>query len=280
MKVKHLMTPNKTLTRLHKALANEGYGSRRTIESWIKAGKISVNGKVAQIGQAISSKDRIFVDGKKVEFKQIESDVPRVLLYNKPEGEICSHATEDGKRSVFESLPELEQGRWVMVGRLDVNSSGLLLFTNVGELAHRLMHPRFNHEREYAVRVLGKVSEAAINRMKKGVELPEGICRFKDIVPNLTKEGANQWYTVTLTEGKYREVRQIFDSQGNTVSRLIRTKYANIPLPRTLKKGCWQELPLGRVNELLGVKSVKTARTMKPGAPKKKTVYHNPKQRA
>lgn len=237
--------------RLHKLLANVGIGSRRTIESWIKEGRIQVNGVPAKIGQLVTLHDKVLIEGKAVNFEEITDQVPRILVYNKPEGEICSHSTLEGKKSVFDSLPTLEQGRWVMVGRLDVNTSGLLLFTNHGELAHCLMHPRFKIDRQYAVRVLGTVNEATIARLKKGVELPEGLCRFKEIVPRNTSFGANQWYTVTLGQGKYREVRQLWESQDCTVSRLIRIKYGSIPLPKELKKGKWQELPLGRVQELM-----------------------------
>lgn len=239
------------MMRLHKLLASKGLGSRRAIESWIKMGKVHVNGKVAIIGQQVSSKDNIKVDGKSLQFDQIESQVPRVLLYHKPEGEICSRVSEEGKKSVFDSLPPLNQERWVMVGRLDVNTSGLLLFTNNGELAHHLMHPRFEIIREYAVRVLGKVTEESLKNMRKGVELPTGLSRFKQITPHVASDSANQWFTVSLSQGKYREVRELFASQGYTVSRLIRTKYGTTTLPRDLRKGKFVELSPEKVRAML-----------------------------
>ncbi|MBN9288733.1 MAG: hypothetical protein BGO43_08550 [Gammaproteobacteria bacterium 39-13] len=240
------------MTRLHKLLANAGVGSRRTIESWIRAGKIQVNGKCAQIGQEVTIHDRVHVDGKLIDLEHVSPQQPRFLIYNKPEGEICSTVSEEGKSSVFDSLPPLDQGRWVMVGRLDVNTSGLLLFTNNGELAHQLMHPSFQVERQYAVRVLGQVTSQTLLSLKKGVELQDGeMSRFKDVVPRNSSTGANQWFNVTLSQGKYREVRQLWEAVGCTVSRLIRIKYGSISLPRELKKGKWQELPLGRVEELV-----------------------------
>jgi len=230
--------------RLHKYLANAGIGSRRAIEEMIKLGKIKVNDRIAELGQQVTSKDTIQVENKFVTFSEVsESIPPRVLIYNKPEGEICSQSTKEVKQTVFDHLPKLHQGRWVMVGRLDVNTSGLLIFTNDGELAHRLMHPRFKLDRQYAVRVIGNVTDNIIARLKKGVPLPDtGFCRFKDMVPRASSSGLNQWFTVTLGEGKYREVRQLFASQNCTVSRLIRIKYGNIALPKDLKKGCWREL--------------------------------------
>lgn len=237
--------------RLHKLLASQGLGSRRAIENWIKIGKIEVNGKVAHIGQQVSPKDRIKVDGKFIEIANTPKETPRVLLYHKPEGEICSRVKEAGTASVFDNLPALKQERWVMVGRLDVNTSGLLLFTNSGELAHKLMHPRFEVLREYAVRVLGKVTHEHLSNMRKGVMLSTGMSRFKQIIPHQESEGANQWFTVSLTQGKYREVRELFASQGFTVSRLIRTKYGPISLPRNLRMGKYIELGEDKVSGLM-----------------------------
>lgn len=237
--------------RLHKLLASKGLGSRRAIEEWIKLGRVQVNNKVAVIGQQVTLKDKIKIDGKAIDTAPLAKAHPRVLLYHKPEGEICSRSSEEGKKTVFDNLPKLEQERWVMVGRLDVNTSGLLLFTNEGELAHQLMHPRFDVIREYAVRVLGTVTQESLNNMRKGVELESGLSRFKQIIPHATKDGANQWFTVSLTQGKYREVRELFASQGYTVSRLIRTKYGSISLPRHLRKGHYSELPTDNVQSLL-----------------------------
>jgi 23S rRNA pseudouridine2605 synthase len=238
------------VTRLHKLLANTGLGSRRTIESWIKEGRIHVNGKPAHVGQQVSSSDKIQVNGKAVQLED-EPAKTQVLIYNKPEDEICSRSSIDGKKSVFDNLPPLSEGRWVMVGRLDVNTSGLLLFTNAGDLAHRLMHPSFQVNRQYLVRVIGEVTDGMLYNMRKGVELSTGLSRFKDISQRASSDGANQWFTVTLSQGKYREVRELFASQGCTVSRLIRIKYGNISLPRDLKKGKWQHLSDDRVQNLV-----------------------------
>lgn len=237
--------------RLHKLLANTGLGSRRSIEGWIKEGKVHVNGKLAHIGQQVSISDKIQVNGKVVHIEEPTSEKPKVIIYHKPEGEICSRSTIDGKKSVFDNLPPLTVGRWVMVGRLDVNTSGLLLFTNDGELAHRLMHPSFEVNRQYLVRVLGEVTDEMLHNMRRGVELPTGLSRFKDIQRRNSSMGANQWFTVSLTQGKYREVRELFASQNCTVSRLMRIKYGNISLPRDLKKGKCQELPEDKVQSLL-----------------------------
>ncbi len=237
--------------RLHKLLANAGIGSRRTIESWIKDGKIEVNGKCAVIGQQVTMQDKVKVDGRLITFENTEAEATRVIIYNKPEGEICSRVTEEFKSSVFDNLPPLDVGRWVMVGRLDVNTSGLLLFTNNGELAHRLMHPSFEVNRQYAVRVIGDVTQDSLFKMRNGVMLSTGMSRFKDIMARPAGDGANQWYNVSLAQGKYREVRELFASQGCTVSRLIRIKYGTVSLPRELKKGKWQELPETKVQELL-----------------------------
>ncbi|MFI4936973.1 MAG: pseudouridine synthase [Candidatus Berkiellales bacterium] len=236
--------------RIHKLLANAGLGSRRTIEQWIMESKIKVNGKTATLGQIVSTQDQIEVEGKRIDLYHYTQTQTRVLLYNKPEGEICARHSHDGKKSVYDNLPKLKQGKWVSVGRLDVNTSGLLLFTNNGDLAHRLMHPRFQIERQYLVRVLGKVNENTLICLKEGVKLEEGFCRFSEIIQK-EASGANQWFIVSLMEGKYREVRKLWGSQGCVVSRLVRIKYGNIDLPRRLRKGQWEELPEARIHEEL-----------------------------
>lgn len=237
--------------RLHKCLANAGLGSRRTIEKWIQEGRIKVDGSAAQLGQLVSNRNRIHVNGRLVSLEEKRPEEIRVIMYHKPEGEICSSIAE-GKKTVFANLPRLEQGKWIMVGRLDVNTSGLLLFTNQGELANRLMHPRFQIEREYAVRVLGRVTENTLLHLKKGVKLEEGIARFQRIVAHEKTEGSNQWFDVTLSEGRYREVRRLWESQGCIVSRLIRIRYGTILLPRRLRKGCWEEVSLSTVEAMTG----------------------------
>lgn len=245
--------------RLHKRLANAGLGSRRAIERWIHEGIIKVDGKVATLGQLVTNQSKIHVDGKLVILEQNEPDDVRMIMYHKPEGEICSTYSSEGKPTVFDNLPKLRKGKWVMVGRLDVNTSGLLLFTNDGSLAHRLMHPRFEVEREYAVRVMGNVTETILARLRRGVMLEEGLARFKAISPHMKTEGSNQWFNVTLSEGRYREVRRLWETQGCIVSRLIRIRYGSIQLPRNLKKGNWDELPLDRIQSLMGKLSACTA---------------------
>lgn len=236
--------------RIQKFLANAGIASRRTIEEWIKSGKIHINGTVATLGQSVSSQDVIKVADKVVHLKAFDVQETRVLLYHKPEGELCAARSENGKLTVFEHLPKLKGSKWVMVGRLDINTSGLLLFTNNGNLAHHLMHPRFIHERQYAVRVLGKVTDEMLERLTTGVRLEDGVFSFKSIQFG-GGTGANQWYTVTLQEGKYREVRRLWESQGCKVSRLIRTQYGPFALPSGLRKGKYFELPENEVTELL-----------------------------
>lgn len=238
--------------RIHKLLASLGMGSRRAIEQWISEGKIQVNGKPATIGQAVSVEDKIILNGRLLNLAPHGADTTRVLLYNKPEGEICSHQSFDGKKTVYDNLPRIRHSKWISVGRLDVNTSGLLLFTNDGELAHRLMHPRFAVERRYLVRVKGKVTEAMLARLRTGVKLEEGVCRFKEILQHeLEPSGINQWFIVSLMEGKYREVRRLWESQDCLVSRLVRIQYGDFELPRRLRKGHYLELPEKDVQALL-----------------------------
>ena len=235
--------------RLQKFLAGRGLGSRREIESWIAEGRIQVNGKVAQAGDRVTEADKIRVDGRLVSSRQAAH---RHLLYNKPEGEICSSNDPEGRPSVFDNLPKLRNQRWISVGRLDINTSGLLLFTTDGTLANRLMHPSSGIEREYAVRVLGDVSKAALNRMCKGVLLEDGIGRFTDIQPSPQsgEAGANRWYYVVLVEGRNREVRRLWESQGYKVSRLKRVRYGSFFIPSAVKAGGFAELKSRDVKEL------------------------------
>jgi 23S rRNA pseudouridine2605 synthase len=237
--------------RIQKFLANAGIASRRTIEEWIKAGKVEVNGKVAILGQSVSAKDTIKVDGRALRLKAFDEQETRVLLYHKAEGELCAARTENGKPTVFANLPSVRGSKWVMVGRLDINTSGLLLFTNNGTMSHHLMHPSFAHERHYAVRVLGKVTEEALEQLRTGVRLEDGVFCFKTVTFS-GGTGANQWYTVSLEEGKYREVRRLWESQGCKVSRLIRIQYGPFALPPGLRKSKCYELPAEEVTALLG----------------------------
>ena len=225
-------------------LARLGLGSRRQLETWIEAGRVSVNGKRAKLGDRVSARDLIRVDGRRVAQPGREAyrgPRPRVIAYHKPPGEVTTRRDPEGRPTVYQALPRLRSGRWVPVGRLDINTAGLLLFTTDGELAHHLMHPSSAVTREYAVRVFGKVSRDVLERLRAGVELEDGVGRF-EIVEDAGGEGANHWYRVTLTEGRNREVRRLWESQGVQVSRLIRTGYGPVGLPRRLRLGRWEEL--------------------------------------
>lgn len=221
--------------RLQKRLANLGLGSRRQIEDWIREGRIDVNGQTAELGVQVDEKDKIKVDGKLVLARKKETS-NKVIVYHKPEGEIVSRNDPENRSTVFDSLPKIKGGRWINVGRLDINTSGLLLFTNDGELANRLMHPKYEMQRHYAVRVLGDVTENILRNLRKGVMLDDGKAAFDDISFS-GGEGANKWYRVVLKEGRNREVRRLWESQGLRVSRLMRVKYGCIALPNTLKQG-------------------------------------------
>ena len=235
--------------KLQKVLARVGLGSRRYMEEVIAAGRVSVNGQVAQVGERIEPTDELRIDGRKVQF-QIEDEIRRrVLIYYKPEGEICSRNDPEQRPTVFENLPSIANDRWVMVGRLDINSTGLLLFTNDGELANRLMHPSNEVEREYAVRVMGEVTPQLKNNMLKGVVLDDGPAKFESFT-EIGGDGINRWFQVVVKEGRNREVRRIFESQGLKVSRLLRTRYGTVILPRELRTGRWMELDKNDIDNL------------------------------
>ncbi len=235
--------------KLHKALADAGLGSRRELEEWIAAGRVSVNGEPAHVGQRVGPEDKIRVNGRLVHLK-FASRQPRVLIYHKPEGEIVSRDDPEGRPSVFDKLPRIRGGRWLAVGRLDINSCGLLLFTDNGELANRLMHPRYGLEREYAVRVIGELADDAKRRLLSGIELEDGVASFGRLAEE-GGEGSNRWYRVTLTEGRNREVRRMFEAVGVTVSRLMRVRYGPMLLPPRLKRGMCRELEPAEVAEFL-----------------------------
>lgn len=227
--------------RLQKILSQAGLGSRRAMEGWIEQGLVKVNGKIAQLGDSASADDKITVKGHLLDNPLKRQTRTRLLIYHKPVGEISSRHDPKGRKSVFDKLPPLKQERWVQVGRLDINTSGLLIFTNNGELANQLMHPKFALEREYAVRVHGQVSQESINALLKGVQLDEAQAQFKRIEFR-GGQGANLWYHVTLTEGRNREVRRLWQSQGVEVSRLIRIRYGRLTMPRSLARGQSREL--------------------------------------
>ncbi|MFT3930792.1 MAG: 23S rRNA pseudouridine(2605) synthase RluB [Spongiibacteraceae bacterium] len=228
--------------KLQKVLARAGIGSRREMEKLIGANRVTVNGKAAHIGDRVQARDRILVDGHPIAVKISEECRPRVLVYNKPEGEICTARDPEGRPTVFARLPKLKGERWIAVGRLDFNTSGLLLFTTDGELANALMHPSANIDREYLCRVLGEADDDVLERLRAGVMLEDGIARFTDITAG-GGEGANRWYYVCLMEGRNREVRRLWESQDLKVSRLKRVRYGPIFLPPRLKQGQWQDMP-------------------------------------
>ena len=237
--------------KLQKVLARAGHGSRREIEAMISAGRVSVDGKLATLGDRVelSSFLKIRIDGHIVSVNESVTEVCRVLAYYKPEGELCTRKDPDGRPTVFDRLPKLRGARWIAVGRLDVNTCGLLLFTTDGELANRLMHPSREVEREYAVRVFGQVDDEKIKQLSRGVQLEDGPAAFKTL-KFTGGEGINQWYNVTLTEGRNREVRRLWEAVGVQVSRLIRVRYGDITLPKGLPRGGWTELDLSDTNYL------------------------------
>ncbi|HCB38044.1 MAG TPA: 23S rRNA pseudouridine(2605) synthase RluB, partial [Gammaproteobacteria bacterium] len=227
--------------KIQKVLARVGLGSRRAMEEWIQEGRVSVNGKVSTLGDRIEQDDELRVDGRIINFAAEEESIRRVILYYKPEGEVCTRTDPSGRPTVFDALPKLQDQRWVAIGRLDINSQGLLLFTTDGDLANRMMHPSSNIEREYAVRIHGEVTEENLEALRTGVTLLDGPAKFDEIVDR-GGEGTNHWYHVILREGRKREVRRMWESQGVQVSRLIRVRYGDVQLPRNLKAGRWVEL--------------------------------------
>ena len=235
--------------KLHKVLARSGTGSRREMERWIAAGRVQINGEVATLGDRVTAKDRVVVDGREVKLVFDREAPKRILLYNKPIGEVCTRNDPEGRATVFDHLPPLRDGRWIAVGRLDINTSGLLIFTTDGELANTLMHPSANIDREYAVRVLGEVSDATLETLKKGVLLDDGMAKFTD-VQYFDGEGANKWYHCVVMEGRNREVRRLWESQELKVSRLKRVRYGPVFLPSDIRAGTWKEMTPKEVSEL------------------------------
>ena len=246
--VKRILLPQPESPKLHKVLAQAGLGSRLEMEQLILQGRISVNAEPAHIGQRIQFGDSVKINGKPVRVR-IDPPPPRVIAYHKPAGEVVTHDDPQNRPTVFRRLPKLFQGKWQSVGRLDLNTEGLLLLTSSGELANRLMHPRFGLEREYAVRVLGALSIEEKKRLLEGVTLDDGQAQFTSLEAG-GGEGANCWYKVTLSEGRNREVRRMFEAVGHAVSRLIRIRYGAVVLPRGLKRGAFVELDVPDIQAL------------------------------
>lgn len=260
---KRVLAPDDDAPKLHKVLAEAGMGSRREMEELIVAGRVSVNGEPAHIGQRIMPTDQVRINGKPVK-RRVQTKPPRVLLYHKPTGEIVSHADPEGRPSVFDKLPPMKTAKWLAVGRLDFNTEGLLMLTTSGDLANRFMHPRYSVEREYAVRVVGELSESSRQKLLHGIELDDGPANFLRIRDG-GGEGTNHWYHVALAEGRNREVRRMFEAVGLMVSRLIRTRHGPISLPRGLRRGRWEELEEAQVRSLMAAVGLK-APTEEKGA--------------
>lgn len=262
--------------KLQKVLATAGLGSRRELEKWISAGRVSVNGSVAKLGDRAEAEDRILVDGRAV--KIVTDDSPRVLMYSKPEGEVSTTYDPEGRPTVFDKLPRLNRGRWIAIGRLDINTSGLLLFTNHGELANRLMHPSYEVKREYMARIHGDVDEAMIARLTEGVILDDGIAKFQTVKAQHARStdergGSNNWFRVILAEGHTREVRRLWESQGVEVNRLKRISYGPIELPSIVRRSEFIELDPKQVISLF------RAVALKPPRFSEKNVYRDIRQR-
>jgi 23S rRNA pseudouridine2605 synthase len=248
--------------RLQKVLADAGLGSRREIERWISGGRVRVNGQVAKLGDRVTSADRIRLDGKDLNRRTARQAELRVIAYNKPEGEVVTRSDPQGRPTAFRRLPHIKGGRWVAVGRLDISTSGLLLLTNRGELANRLMHPSREVEREYAVRILGGMPPETLQRLTGGIELEDGPARFER-VEDAGGSGANHWFHVVLREGRNREVRRLWEAAGCKVSRLIRIRYGNVTLGARVFAGHWRDLTEEETAGLLVLAGMERPRAQK-----------------
>ncbi len=260
--------------RLQKVLANAGHGSRRQIEEWITDGRITVNNLPAKLGDRVTAQDNIAIDGRALQSYRLETPKRQVLVYYKPEGEVCTRSDPEGRLTIFDKLPKLRNARWITVGRLDFNTAGLLLLTTDGELANKLMHPSTEIEREYAVRILGKVDDAMLERLKRGVMLDDGMANF-DAIIDAGGEGINHWFHVILKEGRNREVRRLWESQGVKISRLMRVRYGPITLRKGLRRGQMEELDERDMDTLLRAAGI--APEPMPDEPTEKAVKSLPR---
>ncbi len=245
--------PHSLGDKLQKILANAGVGSRRAVETMISEGKVQINGRVAILGERAFSTDILKVNNQLIKATRLETQPTQVILYNKPEGQLCTRKDEKGRDTIFDHLPRIINSRWISIGRLDLNTAGLLILTNNGELANRMMHPSYEVEREYSVRVFGEIPEEVVKILKKGVMLEDGRAKFDKIakIPQQDSEAINQWFKVSLKEGRNREVRRMWESQGVQVSRLIRVRYGEFNLPRNLRRGKSEHLSWKQINQLL-----------------------------
>ena len=248
LEVDHNAAPEPT-QRLHKLLAMQGMGSRRDMEELIASGRVTINGETAKVGAGVTQHDVVRIDSRPVRLS-FEAELPQVLIYHKPEGEIVSQDDPEGRATVFDKLPKIKQGKWIAIGRLDMNTSGLLIFTNSGELANRFMHPRYEVEREYAVRIFGELTDEQMTMLTQGIELEDGPASF-DSISAQGGEGANHWYQVILREGRNREVRRLFEAFQLPVSRLMRVRFGPVNLPPRVKRGTMLKLEQKTVVELL-----------------------------
>ncbi|MCP5445142.1 MAG: pseudouridine synthase [Chromatiaceae bacterium] len=274
-------TPNGE--RIQKLLANAGFGSRRELERRIAAGEVRVNGKIAKLGDRILPTDKVMIGQHQVGNRRLLENVQHTIVYNKPEGELVTRSDPKERPTVFQRLPKLDTGRWIAVGRLDINTSGLMLFTTDGELANRLMHPSGQIEREYAVRVLGEVTESMLNRLVNGVELEDGTARFEHVVES-GGEGANRWFHVVIMEGRNREVRRLWEAVGAQVNRLKRVRFGPVMLDTRLLVGKWRELNSEELNKLQELTGLRTGVAKRVNARRsvldlKKTKHTTVKQR-
>ena len=263
--------------RIQKALARQGLGSRRQIEGWIKEGLISLNGNVVEVGQQVEVGDVVMHGGRKIIIREPDQTLPRVIAYHKPEGEVCTRNDPEGRPTIFDKLPGLKHSRWVAVGRLDINTSGLILVTDSGDLANKLMHPSSQLQREYAVRVMGAASKEQLKKLTNGVKLEDGPARFEEIVETSANDelsgqssSLNRWYHVVLMEGRNREVRRMWEAVDLKVSRLMRVRYGSVVMTKSQRPGQQRELEPNDIRELAELAGIEYAKGLKSGKPIKK----------